>query len=148
MANQPTFTTTIKTASSSTTAATAWTVSGSTTTNLVSLLTASGNGCRVTSMIFSTTDSAAVNAFIVLNGNGGAGTLSVVGQVNIPLTSGTVASVLAVDGLNPSVTVGLPIDNNGKRFIHMETGDVLYIGVVATMTSGKILQATVMYEQY
>jgi hypothetical protein len=146
--NVPMFTQKIHTASANTTSGLLWTPSASTTTNLVSLFTAGTNGSRVTSIVFATTDSAANNVFLILNGGGGAGTLSIVGQVNVPLTSGTAGSILAVDALLSTVTVGLPTDNNGKKFIHMEAGDILYYGFVANMTSGKIFYATAMGEDY
>jgi hypothetical protein len=146
--NVPAFTQTLRSASTAITSGIFWNVSATSTTNLTQIIAATGNGCRVTSLIFSTTDSAANNIYLVLNGGGGGGTLSIVGQVNVPLTSGTTASVLSVDALSPTVTVGLPIDNNGKRFIHMETNDILYVGLVASMTSGKIFTSTATYEQY
>lgn len=147
--NAPMFTAKIHTQSTEAATVAAWTPSGTTTTNLLSVFTAGTNGSRVNSIIISTTDTAAVNCFIVQNAGGAAGTLSIVGQVNVPITSGTLASIVSTDALSSTVTVGLPIDNNGKRFIHMQANDILYVGVTSvTMTSGKLLFINVMGEDY
>ena len=146
--NVPIFTQAIKTASASLSAASAWTPAVNSTTNLVALVTGGTNGSRVTSIILATTDTAANNVFLVLD-PGGAGTaLAILGQVNVPLQSGTTASVLAVDALSSTVTGGLPVDNNGKRFIHLAATYKLYISVVGAMTAGKVLFAAAQYENY
>ena len=146
--NVPMFTQAVKTAGAILNAASAWTPSNTVSTNLVSIMQAGANGARVTSLIFSTTDSAANNVFLVLD-VGGAGTnLVILGQVNVPITSGTIASVLSVDALSSTVTVGLPIDNNGKRIIQLGVSDKLWMGVVANMTAAKVLFASCQYENY
>jgi len=146
--NVPMFTAAVKTAAAVSSAGSAWTPSSSTTTNLISLVTAGSNGSRVTSLILSTTDTSANNVYLVLNAGGAGGVLSIIGQVNVPIGAGTVASTLSVDALLSTTVVGLPIDNNGKRYIHMQASDVLYFGTIASVTSGKILFATAMYENY
>jgi hypothetical protein len=68
--------------------------------------------------------------------------------VDVPLTSGTAATKPVVDLLSPATTPGLPVDNNGKNFIHLQAGDVLYVGLVAGMSAGKTLFVTAQYENY
>lgn len=148
MNNNPIFTSEIKSAAAVGVALSAWTPSGSVTTNLQSVLTAGSDGARVTSLIASTTDTSDVDVFIVIKRTGGAGTLGIVGQIHVPAGSGTQPSTPSVDLLSGINTPGLPIDNNGKTFIHLQGGDVLYVGVFADMTSAKDLIVDAQYENY
>ncbi len=148
MTSTPVFTQTPLTAAATQTSGSAWTPSGSTTTNLIKILTAGSNGARVTSLIAATTDTAANNLFIVIDAGGNGGNLGIAGQVNVPVTAGTAAGTAATDLLNSATTPGLPVDNNGKNFIHLQANDVLYIGLVTGMTSGKTLFITAQYENY
>ncbi len=146
--NIPMFTQAVKTAGTVLSAASAWTPSNTVSTNLVTLLTAGSNGARVTSLVLSSTDSVTRDVFLVLD-VGGAGTNFVIlGIVDVLTTSGTVANILAVDALNSTVTVGMPIDNNGKRIIQLGASDKLWIGVAASMTALKIILAAAQYENY
>jgi hypothetical protein len=144
----PVFTQAIKSAAATGAATSAWTPSGSSTTNLINVLTAGANGARVTGLIASTTDTSANDLFIVVNRAGAGGTLGIVGQVHVAASSGTIASTPSVDLLASVNTPGLPVDNNGKPFIHLQAGDVLYIGVVANMTAAKTLFIDAQYENY
>ncbi len=146
--NVPIFTSGITTSTTTLSAATAWTPSTNTTTNLSTLVTAGVNGSRVTSVILATTDTAANNVFLVLDPAGAGTSMGIIGQVNVPISAGTAASVLTVDGLSSTVSVGLPIDNNGKRFLHLAPNDKLRIGVVGNMTAAKVLFASAQYENY
>lgn len=141
----PAFTQQVQTAAAATTSGLAWTPSGTTITNLIKIVTAGINGARVTSLIAATTDTAANDLFIVIDAGGNGGNLGIVGQIDVPITSGTVANKAAVDLLN---IPGVAVDNNSKNFIHLEAGDVLYVGLVANMTSTKILFVTAQYENY
>ena len=126
----------------------AWTISLTVTTNLATLFTANANGARITSLLLASTDSAAVNTFLVLN-PGGSGNLTILSLVNVPITSGTAAAApSAVDALSKTTLPGLPLDNYGKPYLHLGPNDILYVGVLAAMTANKILFATAMAEQY
>ena len=103
--------------------------------NGVAVFTASASGSRVYSLIASSNDTAAVNLFLyILSG----ATVRNIAQINVPINAGNIASTLAVDCLNPAVAVGLPIDNNGKRYIELAANDVLKVSTVANMTAGKV----------
>jgi len=143
--NIPICTQAVLSAGVSLSAASLWTPSNTVSTNLSTLLTAGANGSRVTSILLSTTDSAANDVFIVLD-VGGAGTdFVILAQVHVPITSGTAASVPCVDAL---ALAGFPIDNNGKNILQLGAGDKVWVGVVANMTAAKKLFAAAMYENY
>ena len=106
-----------------------------TNTNAVTVYTAPSAGARVYSLIATSTDTAAVNLCIFIQSSGG--TVIPIAQVNVPANSGNTASTLAVDCLLPTVAVGLPIDNTGKRYIELGNGDLLRVSTVANMTAAK-----------
>ena len=144
MTSTPVFTQTPKTGGGSINNATGAGTLGS-DTNGVALYTAGSNGSRVNSLILSTTDTTANDVFLYIKSGAN---IYPVGQVHVPASSGNIASTLAIDGILPSITVGLPIDNNGKRFIHLGASDVLKFAVIAAVTSGKTLYGSVMAEDY
>ena len=118
------------------------------TTNASAVFTASASGSRVYSLIGSTNDTAAVNVFLTIQPGGTGTTAYHIGQVNIPINSGMIASTLSTDLLNPAVVPGLPLDNVGKRYIELGANDKLYIGTVANMTAAKVLSVTAQGAHY
>jgi len=66
-------------------------------TNGVAIYTAGANGSRVTGLIFSTSDTAANDVFLYVYSGA---TVIPIGQINVPLSSGNIASTPCVDGLN------------------------------------------------
>jgi hypothetical protein len=117
-------------------------------TNAQTAFTASASGSRVYSLIASTDDTAAVNLFVQIDVGGAGTTIAPVAQVNVPLSSGNIASTLAVDCLSPSVAVGLPIDNTGKRYIELAANDKLIVSTVANMTALKKCYVTAQAADY
>lgn len=92
-------------------------------------------GAIINSLIASTDDTAAVNLFVqTLTA---AGQYRPIAQINVPLSSGNIASTLMIDCLDPTVARGLPYDNTGKPFILLDAGESLVISTVANMTAAK-----------
>ena len=144
-ANQiPVYAITPKTAMGTGTALTAGTLGSN--TNAVTVMTASASGSRVYSLIATTDDTVAVNLYIFIQTSGG--TVQPIAQVNVPLRSGDTASTKAIDCLDSTVAVGLPIDNNGKRYIELANGDLLRYATVANMTAAKKIYVTAQYADY
>lgn len=105
-------------------------------TNGATIYTAAATyGGRVESLTAVTDDTVTVNVFVyIFRGS----TVIPLGLVNVPLSSGnTNAARFNVDFLDGVNIVGLPIDNNGKRYIPLMGGDVLKCGALANLTSGK-----------
>jgi len=117
-------------------------------TNTVICFTASTAGSRVYSMIASTNDTAAVNLFCFIDKGGLGTTYMPFAQVNVPLSSGNLASTLMVDCLNASVSVGLPIDNVGKRYVELAPNDRIAVSTVANMTAAKACMVVCMGAHY
>lgn len=114
-------------------------------TNAVTVFTAGASGSRLIGLIASTNDTAAVNLFIQLKEST---TIKPIAQVNVPLSSGNVASTLMVDCLLSSVAKGLPQDNNLKPFLDLKASESLIVSVVANMTAAKKCWVTAIYADY
>lgn len=113
------------------------------TTNAVTVYTAGSNGSIIDGLVANTTDTAAVNLFVFIVGSDGT-TVKPLFQVNVPLSSGNVASTLNVDCLLSTVSVGSLIDQNGKRYIRLGASETLRVSTVANMTAGKHCYVTAM----
>lgn len=116
-------------------AASANTVTLGSNTNGASAYTAGSQGGRVESLSAVTDDTVTINVFVWILRTA---TVIPLGLVNVPLSSGnTNAARFNVDFLDGNNIVGLPIDNNGKRYIPLMPNDVLRVGALANLTSAK-----------
>jgi hypothetical protein len=100
-------------------------------------------GSIVTSLLFSSTDTAAMQVFVyILNGS----TVRPLGIVNIPIQSGDVLNAPSIDAISGSgITIaGLPRDAQGKAFIPLEPGEVLKFSMKAAVTSTKTVIGTAL----
>jgi hypothetical protein len=96
--------------------------------------TAGAFGGMVESLLASTNDTAAVNAFVyILSGT----TVHPLGIVNVPLSSGNAASVANVDLING--ISGLPVNSVGKKYIPLQANMSVKVAVLAAMTANKYL---------
>jgi hypothetical protein len=102
-------------------------------TNGVTCFTAGAYGAIVEALVVSTTSTAAVNLFFYIYRGS---TVIPLGIVNVPLSSGNLGTVANVDALAGSgfTLIGLPINNQGKKFISLEASDVLKWVPLATVT--------------
>jgi hypothetical protein len=100
-------------------------------------------GGRVTSLLLSIAGSGSNTVYIYIYD--GVSVVFPLGSITIPAGSGN-AGVAAVDALNPINMPGLPVDNNGKPFIHLEASYQLLISFAATSTNP--LYATAILENY
>jgi hypothetical protein len=82
-----------------------------------------------------TDDTVTVNVFVwILRG----ATVIPIGMVNVPLSSGnTFAARYNVNFLDGVNIVGLPVDNQGNRYIPLKGADVLRVGALANLTAAK-----------
>lgn len=117
------------------------------TTNAVTVFTASLSGSRIYSVCFNSDDTAAVNVFLSIVGSDGT-TVKPLGIINVPINSGNAANTLNVDGLNPAVLNGMPIDNTGKRYIELAASETLRVSTLANMTAAKKCYCTVQGADY
>lgn len=102
------------------------------------LFTAGTNGSKVTSVIAATDDGSATHLLtLVLTRSA---TDYYIGSYTIPVSSGTSGTANNVDLLSggPSGTIiGLSIDNDGQKYLFMESGDTLRLTFATALTAGK-----------
>lgn len=108
---------------------------GSNTNGLAVYTAAATYGGRVESLTAVTDDTVTVNVFVYIYRGS---TVIPLGLVNVPLSAGnTNAARFNVDFLDGTNILGLPIDNNGKRYIPLMGGDILKVGALANLTAAK-----------
>lgn len=115
------------------------------TTTYKTLYTAGANDAVVKSLMACSTDTAARNVVLVVN-NGTAD--FIIGCVNVPITAGDTGAVAAVDLLAAALLPGLPLDQNGKRVLPMQTGHILKVGVLVAVTAAKQIDCVAVVEEY
>lgn len=106
----------------------------------VLFFTAGAEGSVLKSMTIASNDSAAKNVSIWIQ-PGGTGDIILLGTVNVPLTAGysSTGVLLNVDVLGNQYITGLTIDQSGRPVLPLEAGTKIYCGLVATLSTGKVL---------
>lgn len=135
--NDPKYATEIETWHNQVTNPGAATVGGP-NTNYNTILTAptitsgkNGGGVLVDSIIISSTDTTNRNLILARMS---ATTIRHIGVVPLPANSGSNGTVVSVDPLDGSFIKGLPINNQGKRYIRLKPGESLVWGLLAAAT--------------
>jgi len=114
-------------------------------TTAKSLISAGADDTKITGIALTTDDSAAVNVQIIYNDGTND---TVLGIVNVPLTSRFAASKPGVNGLNTTDLPHLPKDSAGNPFIMLKNGHSLKVAALATVTSAKTLYAVAFGEDF
>jgi|GEM_PF-3573672 hypothetical protein len=102
------------------------------------------NGARVTSLLLSTNVSSGnviIYVYLVV-----ISTVYPIGSISLPNGTGN-AGTAALDALNPTNMPGLPVDNNGKPFIHLASNATLGITIGTSVASNKVF-GTATIENY
>lgn len=107
------------------------------TTALKTVLTAGASGSKVTSLIATNTDSANARVIQIFIVNGG--TNYCLGTINVPLNAGFASGVNAVNLLDPTIILGLPLDSDGNPYINLISGDTLQAASLTTVAAGKAI---------
>lgn len=121
------------------------TMTSADTTALKTCFTAAATDSDVKAIVVATNDTAAVNLLLYIT-RGGVDYL--LGTVNIPIASGSNGTVVSVDLLNAISNPGLPLDNVGKRYLPLKTGDTLKVACLATMTAAKTTYISIFGQDY
>lgn len=129
MSDKPTFFGTIKTAAAQILPADA--------SNLITLYTAPTAGGKVESIAASSSDTSARDVSLVVTKGG---VDYVIGTKTVPITAGQIAATPAVDLLNGTECPWARLDENSNRFLLLDTGCVLKVKSLTTVTAAKALQ--------
>ncbi len=114
-------------------------------TTAKSLISAGADDTKITGIALTTDDSAAVNVQVILNDGSND---TVIGIVNVPITSGFAASIPGVNGMNATDLPHLPIDSAGNPYIMLKTGHSLKVAALAAVTAAKTLYAVALGEDF
>jgi uncharacterized protein YjiK len=107
------------------------------TTTLKTLVTAGADGTIVNELLISSTDTSARDLAVYV-------TISAVdyliGTVSIPANAGNSNSIPSVGFFDSANLTFLQTDNNGHKFLMLETGAVLKVKTLTTVTAAKAIQ--------
>jgi hypothetical protein len=112
----------------------AWTLSQTSTTNLVSLLTGATNGAKVEAILATTNDTSAETLAVMLNDGINNYLL---GEFTVAIGAGITAGIANANVLGS--IFGLPVDAAGNPYLYVPPSWTLYVGVTTSaVTSGKL----------
>ena len=104
-------------------------------TNSKIVYTAGANGSKITALLAASNDSSARIFLIRITRSA---VNYVLTAVSIPANSGTDGTAPSVDLLSSSMFTGLPVDNDGQKYLLLESGDTLTVALsTSAVTSGK-----------
>jgi hypothetical protein len=115
--------------------------------NQKTVITAGASGSKVTALYASSTDtSARVIAVSIVR----SATTYILGSPTVALRAGDTADTPAVDLLNSTVFPAglLALDNDGQKYLFLESGDTLVVNSQTTLTSGKIISVHADYGDF
>jgi hypothetical protein len=105
--------------------------------NNKTVVTAGTNGSKVVSLLASSTELTANNRDVQVSLVRSA-TTYILGTTTVPFSAGfTVAALGPINLL--AIIPNLPTDNDGQRYINLESGDTLVVASLTTLTAGKII---------
>lgn len=102
--------------------------------NLKTVATAGTNGSKLTSLMATSSDTAARD---LTAGVSRSGTFYPLGTVTVAITAGQIAATGGVDVL--AAIAGLPVDNDGQRYLFLESGDTFDVKALTTVTAAKAI---------
>lgn len=116
------------------------------TTSLKTIYTAAADGSRVNNLLITSTDTAAKDVQLVL-------TVSavdyVLGTITIPANTGFTAAVVSLNMFQHAGLVNvLNQDNNGNKYLDLESGAILKIKALTTVTAAKIINIVAQVADY
>lgn len=115
------------------------------TTTIKTLVTPPTNGSKVVAVLLTSDDTSSKDVQLVVTKGG---VDYPIGTINMPITAGTIAATSAVNGLDVSKIAGLPLDRDGQRYLLLESGAVLGIKALTTLTSGKFINAVAIHSDF
>lgn len=114
--------------------------------NWKTVVTAGANGSKVTDLIASSTELTANNRDVQVAITRSA-VHYILGTTTVPFSAGfTVAAGAPIDLL--AIIPNLPVDQDGQKYLFLESGDTLDISSTTTLTSGKVISAAAIYGDF
>ena len=112
-------------------------------TNKKALVTAGADGSKLVSLSASSDDTSnrTIQLFITRSS-----TDYLIGTAVVPTLAGTDGATLPVDML--SLIPGLPVDNDGQRYLFLESGDALKVATTVAVTAAKAVHLAADYADF
>lgn len=107
------------------------------------VIAAGANGSKVASLMAASTDTSARDVQVSLVRGG---TTYPLGVTNVPITAGTIAATPPVNLL--AAIAGLPVDNDGQKYLFLESGDTLVVSALIAVTSAKLISVHADYADF
>jgi hypothetical protein len=107
------------------------------------LFTAGANGSKVVSIMVNTTDNTATHLLVLVLQRGGVNYTLI--YYTLPVNVGGDGATAGIDllaGGPANLFVGLPVDNDGQRYLFLESGDSLQLLYNTALTAGKSIYVT------
>ena len=100
------------------------------------VVTAGANGSKVVSLLATSTELTANNRDLQVSVIRSA-TVYILATITVPFSAGFTAAVPAP--INLLVNIPLPVDNDGQRYLFLESGDTLVVASLTTVTAAKTI---------
>lgn len=114
--------------------------------NNKTVCTGGANGTKVVALQLCSDDTSARVVQVLINRSA---TIVLVGSVNVPTLAGTDGTTPSVDALNSTAMPGLPVDNDGQKYIFLQSAsDTLVIHSTTTVTAAKTVSATCIHADF
>ena len=104
------------------------------------VVTAGASGSKVVSLIATSNDTSARDVQVALVRSA---VTYILGVTTVGIGAGTIAATPAVDLLNTTIFPAgmIAVDNDGQKYLFMESGDTLVVSALATVTAAKTISA-------
>lgn len=114
-------------------------------TNLVTVYTATGDGCRIDNIIIQSTDTSAKDMALYLNIGG---TDYQIGMLSVLANSGNTNAIPSMALMSHSQFPIFTQDSNLNRFILMASGDILKVKMGSAITAAKQINVIIQGGTY
>lgn len=108
------------------------------------IFTAGSNGSKVTAILVSTDDGTATHVLTLQIKRSSTGYPLVWYLLPVNAADGTVATVDMLSGGPSGLLAGLPVDNDGQKYLLLKSGDTLELTFATALTASKRINCTVI----
>ena len=98
------------------------------------IFTAGANGSKVVAILAGSTDTAARTAQLWLTRSA---VSYLLGTVVVAIGAGSDGTARTANLMPSTLMDGLPLDNDGQRYLYLESGDTLQVGFTVAVTAAK-----------
>lgn len=115
------------------------------TTTKVTIATAGANGSKVVGITVTSTDTGTRILQVWLTRSA---TSYLIGSFIIPIGAGTDGAISVFNLFGSSLLPGLPVDNDGQRYMFLESGDTLQASVTVAVTAAKEIDIATIFGDF